>query len=316
MAYRWDTGTFGKITKFYVDLLISAPPTPLVPLVDAVTQRAGISLYMKRDDLIHPEVSGNKWRKLKYALADARKRGFTTLLTFGGARSNHLYATAAAGAQLGMRTIGIVRGEEYSHKDTTTLSFCRAQGMEIFPVSRTEYRQKHQSDYLAEISSRFNNPYIIPEGGSTPWALPGVREMVEETIMQLGEAPDFFAVPAGTGGTAAGILAAQQRVMAFAALKGGDFLSQDILALAEDPEAAKRLTLIADYHFGGYARHTPALLQFMKQFEQKHQILVEQVYTGKMIFGLYDLIGKDYFKRGSTLVAVHTGGMQGRLPNA
>jgi 1-aminocyclopropane-1-carboxylate deaminase len=305
---------FGKNTKIYVDLPTPSLPTPLQPIEDSLTRQAKVSLYLKRDDLIHPTISGNKWRKLKYILADAWQQGCNTLLTFGGARSNHLYATAAAGALLGFRTIGVVRGEEYQDKDTETLRFCREQGMHIHAISRTRYRQKHATDLLTELISRFDNPYLIPEGGSTPLALPGVRELVSETTGQLSKMPGFFAVAAGTGSTAAGILSASgSRVLAFPALKGGDFLQNEILDLVGDEKAAERLALFADYHFGGYARHTPELLVFIREFEDRHGVPIEQVYTGKMLYGLYDLVRKGYFAPGSTVVAVHTGGLQGKL---
>ncbi|MPR31988.1 1-aminocyclopropane-1-carboxylate deaminase/D-cysteine desulfhydrase [Salmonirosea aquatica] len=282
------------------------------PLVDLTTQRAGVNLYLKRDDLIHPTVSGNKWRKLKYILLDARQKGYNTLLTFGGARSNHLYAAAAAGALLGMRTIGFVRGEEYLEKSTETLDFCRAEGMQLYGISREKYKQRNTPRYLEELKGTFPTAYIIPEGGTTPFALPGVRELVMETETQLGFKPDYFAVAAGTGGTTAGLLTAKIPVLAFTALKGGGFLKQEILELADSLELENNLHLFTDYHFGGYARHTPELLAFMEEFELRHQILLEHVYTGKMLYGLYDLMNKGYFQKGETLVAIHTGGLQGR----
>ncbi|MBU1821563.1 MAG: pyridoxal-phosphate dependent enzyme [Bacteroidetes bacterium] len=297
-----------------MDLPIPNLPTPLHALDDETTRRAGVRLYLKRDDLIHPTISGNKWRKLKYILADARRGGYQSLLTFGGARSNHLYATAAAGELLGLRTIGVVRGEEYQEKDTETLRFCREHGMRIYAISRAEYRLKQEPAYLADLLDKFGKPYHIPEGGATPMALPGVREVVTETSEQMGALPDFFAVAAGTGSTAAGMLSfPDTRVLAFSSLKGGEFLREEILRLSNRENSC--LELFTDYHFGGYARHTPALLDFIRRFEQRHQVLLEHVYTGKMLFGLYDLMQKDYFAAGTTVMALHTGGLQGRLSN-
>lgn len=304
--------TFGKNITFYVDYLTSSLSTPLQPLIDEHTQRAGIHLFLKRDDLIHPTVSGNKWRKLKFILQDAVEKGYGTLLTFGGARSNHLYATAAAGALLGMRTIGIVRGEEYTNKSTETLDFCRAQGMQLHAVSREQYRHRDDPGYLEKLKGTFHNPYIIPEGGTLPLALPGVAEMVVETEAQLGYPPDYFAVAAGTGGTAAGIVAASASTLAFSALKNGGFLKNEILNLVNKERAEDFLQLFTDYHFGGYARHKPELLAFMQDFEERHRVPLEHVYTGKMLFGLYDLMKKGFFKKGETIVAIHTGGLQGR----
>ena len=295
-----------------MDLPVPLLPSPLQPLIDATTQRAGIRLYLKRDDLIHPTISGNKWRKLKFILQDARQQGYLTLLTFGGARSNHLFATAAAGSLLGLNTIGLVRGEEYVSKTTETLDFCRTQGMRIQALSRAMYRRRDDPGYVEELKGTYPNAYIIPEGGTTALALPGVGELVRETETQLGFKPDYYAVAAGTGGTAAGVLDADARVLAFAALKGGDFLKGEILRLTNQAEAEGRLQLFTDYHFGGYARHQPDLLHFMQDFEQAHGTLLEHVYTGKMLFGLYDLLKKGFFSKGTTLVAIHTGGLQGR----
>lgn len=293
-------------------MLIPNLTTPLQPLVDATTKRAGITLFIKRDDLIHPTVSGNKWRKLKYVLQDAREKGFETLLTFGGAWSNHLYATAASGKALDLKTIGIVRGEEYREKLTATLQFCADQGMELHFISRENYRRKDEPDFLENLKEKFNHPYLITEGGSTPLALPGVGELVEEVESQIGQKPDYYALAAGTGGTAAGILAISAPTLAFSALKNGGFLRNEILDLAQTEDADQNLQLFTDYHFGGYAKHKPELLTFMQDFEQKHKIPLEHVYTGKMLYGLYDLIKKGFFQKETTIVAIHTGGLQGR----
>ncbi len=304
--------TFGKIITFYVDLLIPALPTPLQPLIDEITQQAGIQLYLKRDDLIHPTVSGNKWRKLKFILQDAADKGYGSLLTFGGARSNHLYATAAAGAMLGMDTIGIVRGEEYADKRTETLDFCRTQGMHLHAISREEYRHRDDPGYLEALKDTYPDAYVIPEGGTAALALPGVSELVLETETQLGFKPNYYAVAAGTGGTAAGLLEASAPTLAFSALKNGGFLKNDILDLVNKVDTEHYLQLFTDYHFGGYARHKPELLTFMHDFEQKHGVPLEHVYTGKMLFGLYDLMKKGFFQKEETVVAIHTGGLQGR----
>lgn len=296
-----------------MDLLGPIMPTPLQELSGKFLEEAGIRLFIKRDDLIHPTVSGNKWRKLKYSLLKAKAKNQTTLLTFGGAYSNHLYATAAAGNSLGFRTIGIVRGEELAEKETPTLKFCREQHMHLHFVSRQEYRQKHSEEYLKQLSEQFNFPFIIPEGGTSNLALKGVSEMVTEVRTQLEFAPDFFAVAAGTGGTAAGILSANADVLAFSALKGGGFLENEISGLLTSYENTGRLKLFTDYHFGGYAKWNPELIEFIKSFNNDYGIQLEQVYTGKMFFGLFELIRNGYFAKGTVIVAVHTGGLQGLL---
>ena len=296
-----------------MDLLIPSLPTPLQELSDDVIKSAGIRLYIKRDDLIHPTVSGNKWRKLKYNLQQAIVDEATTLLTFGGAYSNHLYATAAAGNALGLKTIGMVRGQDYAEKMTPTLQFCQEQNMTLHFVSRQEYKQRNDLEYLQELSTKFNGSYLIPEGGTTSLALKGVQEMTLEVEEILGRKPDYYAVAAGTGGTAAGILSAENDVLAFSALKGGGFLEEDIKNLIPENETAGHLTLFTDYHFGGYGKWTQELLDFITEFKSTHDIQLEQVYTAKMFYGLYNLIKQDFFKPGTVIVAVHTGGLQGLL---
>lgn len=296
-----------------MDLLSPSAPTPLQQLVNAATEKAEVTLYIKRDDLIHPTVSGNKWRKLKYNLLDAQTSGKGTVLTFGGAYSNHLYAAAAAGNALGLKTIGIVRGLELEGKENDTLQFCREQGMQLHFVSREEYRQRHSEEYLEEITARFGNPYLIPEGGTTGLALKGVAEMVLEIEEQLGTMPDLVATAAGTGGTAAGILSAGANVLAFSALKGGDFLKEDIHRLLNECKKPGNLTLLTDYDFGGYAKWNGELLAFMQDFRAEFGVQLEQVYTAKMFYGLFDLIQKGFFKAGTKIVAVHTGGLQGLI---
>lgn len=296
-----------------MDLLVPSLPTPLQEITDSLTKKAGVRLFIKRDDLIHPTVSGNKWRKLKYNLQQAKSEGATTLLTFGGAFSNHLYATAAAGKYSGFETIGIVRGEDPDERKSSTLKFCEEQGMKLIYVSREEYKLRNSDDYIDKIKKKFGNPFMIPEGGTSEWALKGVQELVAETEEQLGKSPDYYAVAAGTGGTAAGILSTGAHVLAFSALKGGAFLENDILNLISEDDQRGQLKLFTDYHFKGYAKYTQELLDFILMFKKQHGIQLEQVYTGKMFFGLYDLIEKGYFKTGDCIVAVHTGGLQGLL---
>lgn len=297
-----------------MDLLVPSLPTPLLEIFDEIILKAGIRLFIKRDDLIHPIVSGNKWRKLKYNLQQAKAVKATILLTFGGAFSNHLYATAAAGKHSGFETIGIVRGENPGERKSSTLKFCEEQGMKLVYISREEYKLRNSDHYIDKIKERFGNPFMIPEGGTSEFALKGVKEMAEEVKQQLGFTPDYYAVAAGTGGTAAGILSSGSNVLAFSALKGGDFLETDILNLVGENNHHGQLKLFSDYHFKGYAKYTQELLDFILMFKKKHGIQLEQVYTGKMLFGLYDLMEKGYFKDGNCVVAVHTGGLQGLLP--
>ncbi|QDK79255.1 pyridoxal-phosphate dependent enzyme [Spirosoma sp. KCTC 42546] len=276
-----------------------------------------IRLLLKRDDLLHPKVSGNKWRKLKYNLLAARAQGFTTLLTFGGAYSNHLYATASAGKVFGFRTIGVVRGDELAGKPLNeTLQFCRDSGMHLHLVSRADYRRKEDPDFLAELTKQFGPCYILPEGGTNELAIQGSAEIIPELVAQLGYAPDYVCCPVGTGGTVAGLAQsapAETNVMGFVVLKGlvWDKLPPGHLSHHNGQgEACPRL--IHDYHFGGYAKTTPELMRFIHEVEQKTGVLLEQVYTGKMLYGIYDLARNGFFPEGTTVVAVHTGGLQGR----
>jgi 1-aminocyclopropane-1-carboxylate deaminase len=297
-----------------VDLNIDTLPTPLTQIFTESLDRAGVRVFVKRDDLIHPAISGNKWRKLKYNLIDAKDRGYHALVTFGGAYSNHLAATAAAGRLFGFRSIGIVRGEEFASNDSPTLRYCREQGMELQYVSRTEYRQRHEESYIESLKVKLPDFYVIPEGGTSSLALTGVGEMVEEVRQQLGGSPTYFAVAAGTGGTATGILVTGQDVLAFSALKGGAFLEQDIAQLGQGFERRGQLKLFTNYHFGGYAKWDQGLLDFIISFKKAHGIQLEQVYTAKMFYGLFDLIDKGFFPHSTNIVAVHTGGLQGLLP--
>jgi 1-aminocyclopropane-1-carboxylate deaminase/D-cysteine desulfhydrase-like pyridoxal-dependent ACC family enzyme len=248
-------------------------------------------------------------------LLEAKATNKQVILTFGGAYSNHLYATAAAGNALGIRTIGVVRGLDFAERETPTLQFCREQGMQLRFVSREIYRLRHSEEYLADIASEFGDPFMIPEGGTTALALRGISEMVNEVSGQLGQMPHYFATAAGTGGTAAGILSAKADVLAFSALKGGEFLNDDIKNLLADETQPGKLTLFTEYHFGGYAKWNEELLRFMESFKNQFEIQLEQVYTAKMFYGLFDLIRKSYFAKGSVVVAVHTGGLQGLLRN-
>lgn len=289
--------------------MISLPPSPLTLLESPLLSDKGIKLYLKRDDLLHPTISGNKWRKLKYNLIDAQEKGFDSLITFGGAYSNHIYATAAAGNFFGFKTKGIIRGEELNASSSTTLAFAEACGMELAFVSRTAFREKE-----ALISTFPKALYVIPEGGSSSLALKGVQEMVDE-IYEIVQ-PDYLCSAVGTGGTIAGILSALRpntNALGIMALKGAtEGIRQEITQLTNQQDTQK-LLLNDDFHFGGYAKKTPELIRFINDFEQQFpSIQLEQVYTGKLLFGIFQLIKNDFFRKGSTLVCIHTGGLQGR----
>ncbi|OIN58530.1 1-aminocyclopropane-1-carboxylate deaminase/D-cysteine desulfhydrase [Arsenicibacter rosenii] len=280
--------------------------TPLERLHDPFPEPVPVRLYLKRDDLIHPQVSGNKWRKLKYNLAEAQRQGHTALLTFGGAFSNHLAATAAAGKLAGFRTIGIVRGDELRPDQNPTLRFCQSCGMRLHFVGREAYRQKEDESFIDGLRAAYGDFYLIPEGGTNALAMRGTAEIIPEITAQLGYAPEAVMSAVGTGGTVTGMALAalpQTRVLGVLALKSTGAFAMPAPSAAE---------LLYEYHFGGYARTTPVLLDFIRAVESRTGILFEQVYTGKMLYALYDLARKGFFPPDATVVAVHTGGLQGR----
>ncbi len=287
------------------DLLI---PSPIRELTDVVFEKAAVKVFIKRDDLIHREVSGNKWRKLKYNLSGLPGEKPRAAITFGGAYSNHLAALASLGHIEGIRTIGIVRGDELTPLSSPTLRHCSLRGMELCFVSRSEYREKENGALAKLLLSRIPDALIIPEGGTNHLALKGVGEIPDECT-GAGIFPDLYVVPAGTGGTTAGLLLRGCAVLSVAVLKNGGFLKDDIGQWAP----TRSLDLQLDYHFGGYGRYNQELIDFIAWFEAQHGIPLEQVYTGKMFYGLYDLIKRGYFAEGTTLMAVHTGGLQGKL---
>ncbi|WP_373518299.1 1-aminocyclopropane-1-carboxylate deaminase/D-cysteine desulfhydrase [Pricia sp.] len=266
-----------------------------------------VSLTIKREDLIHPLISGNKFRKLKFNLIEAKKQGRDTILTFGGAYSNHIAATAYAGKLHGFKTIGIIRGEELSGKweANPTLQLASEHGMRFRFISRDDYRKKENPSYLKKLQSEFGSCHIVPEGGTNTLAIRGCEE-----ILTPGDAYfDVVCCPVGTGGTLAGILNSafeNQLILGFPALKS-DFLSEDIRNFA----LKENWKLITEYHFGGYAKVTAELIDFVNEFKQKTQIPLDPVYTGKMVFGILDLVKRDYFFPKTKILAIHTGGLQG-----
>jgi 1-aminocyclopropane-1-carboxylate deaminase len=280
--------------------------TPVQEIHDQQLSRAGLKLLIKREDLNHPFVSGNKWWKLKYNLEEAIRHHKQTLLTYGGAYSNHIYATAAAASELKLKSIGIIRGEE-TNPLNPTLTFAKNMGMELRYISRIAYRSKQaHAQYVNELEEC----YAIPEGGSNLLAVKGVSEFGKK----LGGNFDYLCCPVGTGGTLAGLIDAvdnTKTILGFSALKGGQLLTEEIKKLLPNQEQNCRWELIHDYHFGGYAKATVELLRFIDAFKTLHRVPLEFVYTGKMLAGIFDLISKGFFKRGATILVIHTGGLQG-----
>jgi len=266
-----------------------------------------ISVYIKREDLIHPIVSGNKFRKLKYNLIEARAKQHTQIITFGGAFSNHIAAVAFAGQERGFSTVGVIRGDELVDKiaSNPTLAFAEKCGMKFEFVSRAAYQNKNDFSFLEKIRDKYGDFYLIPEGGTNELAVRGCEEILQAEDVQF----DYICCSVGTGGTIAGLInsiGAQQKVLGFPALKG-DFLKNEIRNFVKN----NRWDLIEEYHFGGYGKVDAVLINFMNTFYSKTKILLDPIYTGKMVFGVMDLIQKNYFREGSKILMIHTGGIQG-----
>jgi 1-aminocyclopropane-1-carboxylate deaminase/D-cysteine desulfhydrase-like pyridoxal-dependent ACC family enzyme len=290
---------------------MQAALSPLLEIYDTLFNDKNIRLLIKRDDLLHPIISGNKFRKLKYNIWQAKKDGQKRLLTFGGAYSNHIHAVAAAGKQWGFETIGIIRGER-NYPLNDTLSFASKCGMKIYYISREEYRRKIEAEFIEQMHNNFGEFYLLPEGGSNLLAVKGCAEIVREISVPY----DCLCCPCGTGATMAGLIAGshgEKAVLGFSVLKGMRDLEENVAqwVVKYCGKEVINWNIIHEYHFGGYAKVNPSLFSFINDFHLKHNILLDPVYTGKMIFGIFDLNRKDYFRGGSTIIAIHTGGLKG-----
>lgn len=281
----------------------------LTPIHDDKLHQQQLKLYIKRDDLLHPVVSGNKWRKLKYILDHALKLGASTLISMGGAYSNHLHALAFVGKSLGMKTIGYVRGEPPKPLNPTLIDLLD-WGMELRFVSRSAYRQLRQYKHHNSLPDQLPDQYWIPEGGASDLALQGVSEIVDEIDIKF----DHLWVACGTATTLAGLLGkvpASCQVSGVAALKGAGFLTDEVKQLLLNQPMPCQWRILLDYHFGGFAKSTLELQLFIKQFEAGHGIPLEPIYTGKLLYAVFDMLDKGYFNPGQSIIVLHTGGLQG-----
>jgi len=268
-----------------------------------VLEEKEVRLFIKRIDQVHPFVSGNKWFKLKYNLLEAKQQGYNTLLTFGGAYSNHIAATAFAAQEKGLISIGIIRGEEHLPLNPT-LRFAIENGMKLHYVSRSYYRQKTSANFLEKLNIQFGNFYLIPEGGSNELAIMGATEILDSNDTQ-----DYICCAVGTGGTMAGIINAsndKQTVIGFPAIKGFKQLKKYVINRTNSTNGI----FINDYVGNGYAKINNDLVEFINEFNVLHSIPLDAIYNGKMFMGILDLVAKDYFLKGSKILAVHTGGLQ------
>lgn len=271
-----------------------------------------IELWIKREDEIHPEVSGNKFRKLKYNILQAKKENQNTILSFGGAFSNHILATASAAKMEGLNSIGVIRGEELSEdlkatlSSNPTLSAAYSYGMKFVFISREDYRKKSEPEMISKLNLELGDFYLVPEGGTNELAVKGCEEILTKDDEQF----DYICSCVGTGGTLAGLInssSSNQKVLGYPALKG-DFLKEEIEKFVS---SKNNWELITDYNFGGYAKHPIELIQFINEFKRQTDIALDPIYTGKMMYGILDQVQNDKFSKGSKILVIHTGGLQG-----
>jgi len=286
---------------------------PLQKITNQITDKLGINLYMLRTDLNHPLISGNKLYKLKYNIEEAKKLDKKTLLTFGGAFSNHISATAAAGKEYNLKTIGIIRGDELSELNPT-LKLAKKHGMDLHFVSRELYRDKEKLyQYVSEKFEK-ENYYLVPEGGSNELGVKGCMEIANSININF----DTICCACGTGATLAGItmsLKENQKAMGFQILKAEGYIKAEVENWHKKFNNSNPLNweINEEFHFGGYAKTTPELITFIKDFEKETTIPLEPIYTGKLMYGLFELVQQNYFKKGETIIAVHTGGLAREL---
>ena len=282
-------------------------PSPLQEIKTNWSQKAEIKLFVKRDDLIHPLVSGNKFRKLKYNIVEAKEKGYKTILSFGGAYSNHIHALSAACKGNAFKSIGIIRGDEIRPLNHT-LQFAEDHGMELHWISRGDYRKKDDPEFIDKLKEQFGDFYLVPEGGTNDLAIKGTSEIIPEIEMDF----DYICTGVGTGGTIAGLIKScppQSKVLGFSALKG-DFIIKEVHDLLPTHINCS-YSVNTDFHFGGYAKVKLELWEFIDDFKSQTDIQLEPIYNGKMVFGIKALCEQGFFIAGQTIIALHTGGLQG-----
>lgn len=290
--------------------MLHPQPVETVTLLHPIFEEKRIAVSMLRLDQVHQTVSGNKFFKLKYNLEKAKNQGKFTILTFGGAFSNHIHASASAAKELGLKSIGVIRGED-SDKNNPTLAYARAQGMHLYFVSREDYRLKNTPEFLNRLEDVFGDFYLIPEGGTNPLAIKGTSEILTEQHQEYSH----VCTSIGTGGTFAGLaqsLQPKQTLIGFSSLKG-EFIRKEIeqLVLANAIQTLGKLEINTAYHFGGYAKWTTELIEVINWFWDEFGIPIDPIYTSKMVAGFFDLVKKNQFTPGSKILLIHTGGLQG-----
>ncbi len=281
-------------------------PSPIEQINHPLLERH-VKLWIKRDDLIHPQISGNKWRKLKYNFENALKNPQSPVVTFGGAYSNHIAATAAAGHYFGIPTIGYIRGEELDENSNPTLKLASQMGMELRFISRDEYAHFKSCNNLTKLG--ISNAFVIPEGGANSLAIQGTSEIIDELKIEF----DTIVTSIGTGGTFCGLvkgLNGEKRVLGMNSRKGG-FIHDEISQLLQSEDIThNNYKIDSTHHFGGYGKVTPTLIDFINGMKSEIGVLFDPIYTGKAFFGVWDMIGQGRFD-GQPIVFLHTGGLQG-----
>lgn len=297
-----------------VKQLFMQPPSPEQMITSSWAKLHNIQISIKRDDLLHPIISGNKWRKLKYALLEASDNDVKHIISFGGGYSNHLHALGYCCQQLGIRLSAIVRGD-YSQNLSPMLQDLLNWGTDIQYVDRKTYQQRAEPQYLEILTAQYPEALLIPEGGSQQQALKGVSEIIQELTQQY----DYILAPVASGGTLAGLIdglaqpenTPPSQILGIAVLKGHGYLEQLVGTLLPDRHHQVDWKINHDYHFGGYAKCNNELSKFCAQFEQQNHITIEPVYSGKLFYALYQLTISGHFPSGSRVLALHTGGLQG-----
>ncbi len=290
------------------------PNVPVQEIVDPIVKESGVRLLVKREDLNHPQLSGNKWHKLKHNLVAALESGFDTILTFGGAYSNNVYAVAAAGRLFDFKTIGLIRGHQHLPLNPT-LSFASDSGMKIHYIDKKNYRKRNNKVFLNSLKDKHGKIYIIPEGGTNKLGVKGAADILKNVTQNF----EYVCCACGTGGTLAGlitVLDSKVQALGFSVLKGGEFLLEDVKNLVYESTSKRydNWNINLEYHFGGYANFNLELIRFINRFETVNNIPLEPIYTGKLFYGIYELIRNGYFNRGATILAIHTGGLEGMKP--
>lgn len=291
---------------------MTVPMSPVSQIHHPLFNQHQIAVYVKRDDLIHPVISGNKWRKLEANIAEAKASGAKGIISFGGSYSNHIHALAYACYQQQIPVIGFIRGEP-SYADNYTLSWAKHWRMKLVFVDRQTYRLRDNLEYLTQLQNKYPNHLIIPEGGSNSLALKGVAKIIMELEHQ--QAFDSLLLPLGSGGTLAGLINAdnnQHQILAINVLKGANYLYQQVKSLLpKHYNDEDKWQIVSGYHCGGYAKFSSDDLAQIQEISAITGIPLEPVYSGKMMLALFDLIKKGYFPKGHKIMLLHTGGLQG-----